>query len=79
MTEFSTYGTGAHVASTLGVSRGGQSTKGADVLRTLGADVLGGSALETPYHGGGRGSGVWDVDGVGASAGGSHNHFQSSG
>ena len=78
MTEFSTYGTGAHVASTLGVSRGGQPTKGADVLWTLGANVVGRSALEALYHGGcGRG-GIGDVNGVGAGTG-FHNHFQSSG
>ena len=78
MIKFSTYGTGAHVASTLGVSRGGQSTKGADVFRTLGMNVVGRLALEAPYHGRcGRG-GVRDGNGVGAGTS-SHNHFQSSG
>ena len=77
MTEFSTYGTGAHVTGTLGMSRGSQLTKGADVFRTLGSNVVGGVTLEAPYHGGcGRG-GVGDVNGISAGAG-SHNHFQSS-
>ena len=77
MTELSTYGTGAHVASTLGVSRGGHPTEGADIFGTLGADVVGGSTLETSYHGRcGRG-GIGDVNGIGACTG-SHNHFQSS-
>ena len=40
MTELSTYGTGAHVASSLGVSWGSQSTKGADILRALGANIV---------------------------------------
>ena len=78
MTELSTYGTGAHVASTLGVSRGGHSTEGANVFRTLGADMVGGSTLKTSHHGGcGRGR-VGDINGVSARTG-SHNHFQSSG
>ena len=56
MTELSTYGAGAHVASMLGVSWGGQSTEGTDVFRTLGANVVGRSTLEASYHGGcGRG------------------------
>ena len=79
MTEFSTYGTGAHVAGLLGMSRCGQLTEGADVFKTLGANVVGGSTLETPYHGWCRRGGVGDVNGVGAGAGNSHNHLQSSG
>ena len=51
MTELSTYGVGAHEAGTLGVSRGGHSTKGADVLRALGANVVGRPTLEASYHG----------------------------
>ena len=79
MTEFSTYGAGAHVTSSLGMSRRGQSTEGADIFRALGVNVVGRSALEAPYHGRcGRG-GIGDVNGVGAGAGASHNHFQSSG
>ena len=79
MTELSTYGTGTHVARSLGVSRSGQSTEGENVFWALGADMISGSALETPYHGRcGRG-GVGDVNWVGAGAGDSHNHFQSSG
>ena len=78
MTKFSTYGTGAHVTSSLGVSRCGQSTKGADVLGALGTNMLSGLTLEASHHGGcGRGR-VGDVNGVGAGAGDSHNHFQSS-
>ena len=65
------------MAGTLGMSRGGQPTKGADVLGTLGANVVGRLALEASYHGRcGRG-GVGDVDGISAGAS-SHNHFQSS-
>ena len=37
MTEFSTYGAGAHVTSLLGMSRRGQSTEGADIFWALGA------------------------------------------
>ena len=78
MTKLSIYGTGAHVASTLGVSRGSHSTEGANVFRTLGADMVGGLTLKTLHHGGcGRG-GVRDVNGVCACTG-SHNHLQSSG
>ena len=78
MTELPTYGAGAHVAGSLGMSRGSQSTKGADVLRALGANMVGRLILEASYHGRcGRG-GIGDVNGVGAGAG-SHNHFQSSG
>ena len=77
MTELSTYGTGTHVAGSLGVSWSSQSTEGANVLGALGEDMVGRSTLEAPYHGGcGRG-GVRDVNGVGAGAS-SHNHFQSS-
>ena len=79
MTEFSTYGTGAHVTGSLRMSRCSQSTEGADVLRTLGANVVGGSTLEASYHGGCGGGGVGNVDWVGAGACDSHNHFQSSG
>ena len=79
MTEFSTYGTGAYVAGSLGMSRGGQSTEGTDILRALGSDVVSGSTLEASYQGGcGRG-GIRDVNWVGAGAGDSHNHLQSSG
>ena len=78
MTELSTYGTGVHVASMLGVSRGGHSTEGANVFGALGANVVSGSTLEASYHGRcGRG-GIGDVNGVGTGTG-SHNHFQSSG
>ena len=79
MTELSTNGTGAHVAGVLGMSRSGQLTKGADVFRTLGMNVVGRSTLEASYHGRcGRG-GVGDINGVGTGASDSHNHFQSSG
>ena len=77
MTEFSTNGTGTHVAGTLGVSRGGHSTEGAYVFGALRADVVGGSALKASYHGRCGGGGVGNVNGVGARTG-SHNHFQSS-
>ena len=78
MTEFSTYGAGTHVTSSLGMSRCGQSTEGADILGALWANVVGGSTLEASYHSRcGRG-GVGDVNWVGASASNSHNHFQSS-
>ena len=61
----------------VGVSRRGQSTKGADVLRALGANLLRGLTLEASHHGGcGRGR-VGDVNGVGAGASDSHNHLQS--
>ena len=78
MTELSTYGTGVHVTGALGMSRGGQSTEGANVLRTLGVNVVGRPTLEAPYHGGCRRGGVGDFNGVGAGAS-SHNHLQSSG
>ena len=78
MTKHSTYGTGAHMAGTLGVSRSSQLTEGTDVFGALGANVVGRSTLEAPYHSRyGRG-GVRNVDGIGAGAS-SHNHFQSSG
>ena len=78
MAEFSTYGTGTHVTGSLGMSRGGQPTEGADIFGTVRVDMVGRPALEASYHSGcGRG-GVGDVDGVSAGAG-SHNHFQSSG
>ena len=77
MTKFSTDGTGAHETGTLGVSRGGHPAEGADVLGTLGADVLSRLALEASYHGGCWRGRVGDVNGVGAGSG-SHNHFQSS-
>ena len=78
MTELSAYGAGVHMAGTLGVSRGGQLTKGADVFRTLGANVVGRPTLEALYHSGcGRG-GVGDLNGISVGAG-SHNHLQSSG
>ena len=77
MTKFSTYGTGTHGESALGVSWGGQSTKGADIFGALGANMIGQLALEALYHGGcGRG-GVGNINGVSAGTG-SHNHFQSS-
>ena len=67
------------MAGSLGVPRHGKSSKGADVLRTLGANVVSGPTLETSYHGRcGRG-GVGDIDWVGAGASDSHNHLQSSG
>ena len=79
MTKFSTYGTGAHVTGSLGMSRCGQSTEGTDILGALGVNVVGGLTLEASYHGRcGRG-GVGDINWVGAGAGNSHNHFQSSG
>ena len=79
MTEFPAYGAGTHMTGSLGMSRGGQSTEGTDIFRTLRANVVGGLALKAPYHGGcGRG-GVRDANGIGAGAGSSHNHFQSSG
>ena len=78
MTEFSTYGTGAHVTGSLGMSRRGQSTEGADIFGTLGMNVVSGLTLEALYHGRcGRG-GVGDINRVGAGAGDSHNHLQSS-
>ena len=78
MTKFSTYGARAHVTGSLGMSRWGQLTEGADILRALGANVVGGLTLEALHHGGcGRG-GIGDVNWVGAGAGDSHNHFQSS-
>ena len=61
------------------MSRRCLSTEGADVLGALRTDVFSRPTLEASYHGGGRGSGVGDVNGVGAGAGDSHNHFQSSG
>ena len=79
MTEFSAYGTGVHVTGSLGMSRGSQSTEGTDILGTLGANVVGGLALEASYHGRCGMGGVGDVNWVGAGAGDSHNHFQSSG
>ena len=51
MTKFSTYGTGAHVTSSLGMSRCSQLTEGTYVLRALGANVVGGLTLEASYHG----------------------------
>ena len=42
MTEFSTDGTGAHVTGSLGMSRCSQLTEGTDILRALGANVVGG-------------------------------------
>ena len=79
MTELSTYGTGTHVTGSLRMSRCSQSTEGADIFWTLGADVVSGLTLEASYHGRcGRG-GIGDVDWVGAGAGNSHNHLQSSG
>ena len=79
MTEFSTYGTGAHVTGSLGMSRCSQSTEGTDMLWALEANVVGGLTLEASYHSRcGRG-GIGDIDWVGAGAGDSHNHFQSSG
>ena len=77
MTEFSTNGAGAHVASSLGMSWGGHPTEGADVLRALRADVVGGPALKTLYHGRCGGGGVGNVNGVDARTS-SHNHLQSS-
>ena len=79
MTEFSTYGTGVHVTGSLGVSRRCQSTEGADILWTLGANMVGGSTLEALYHSGRGRGGVGNIDWVGAGAGDFHNHFQSSG
>ena len=79
MTKFSTNGARTHMAGSLGVSGCGQLTEGTDVFGALGTNMVGGSTLEAPYHGRcGRG-GVGDINGVGAGAGNSHNHFQSSG
>ena len=79
MTKFSTYETGAHVTGSLGMSRCGQSTEGTDILGALGVNVVGGLTLEASYHGRcGRG-GIGDINWVGAGAGNSHNHLQSSG
>ena len=76
--EIVTNGAGAHVAGPLGMSRGGHLTERANVFWALGTDMVGGSALETLYHGWcGRGR-VGDINGVDACAG-SHNHLQSSG
>ena len=73
MTELSTNGAGA-----LRVSRSCTLEKGADVLRTLGVNMVGGLELEATYCGGGCWFGIWDddrvVDGFGL-----HNHLQSSG
>ena len=79
MTELPTYGTGAHGTGSLGMSRRCQSAEGTDVLGTQGADMFSGPTLEASYHCRGRGSGVGDVNWVGAGAGNSHNHLQSSG
>ena len=66
------------MTGSLGMSRCGQSTEGTDILWTLGANMVGGSTLEASYHGRcGRG-GIGDVNWVGAGAGDSHNHLQSS-
>ena len=78
MTEFPTDGTRAHETGALGMSRGGHPTEGADVLGTLGADVLSRLALKALYHGGCWRGRVGDINGVGVGTG-SHNHFQSSG
>ena len=78
MTKFSTDRTGAHEASVFGMTWSGGSTEGADVFGALGANVLGGLALETLYHGGSGGLGVQDDDGVIVSSR-LHNHLQSSG
>ena len=67
------------MASSLRVSWRGQSTKGADVLGALGTNMFGGPTLEASHHGGCWRGRVGDVNGVGAGAGNSHNHFQSSG
>ena len=67
------------MTGSLGMSRRSQSTEGADVLRALRANVVGGSTLEASYHGGCRRGGIGDIDWVSAGAGDSHNHFQSSG
>ena len=78
MTELSTYGAGVHETGVLRVSKGGHSTEGTDVLRTLRSDMIGGSTLKASDHdGSGRGR-VRDLDGMVAGSG-SHNHFQSSG
>ena len=67
------------MTGSLGMSRRGQSTEGADVLGALGTNMVSGPTLEASHHGRcGRG-GIGDVNWVGAGAGDSHNHFQSSG
>ena len=78
MTEFSTDGTGAHEASTLGMPWGCHPTEGAYIFGALGADVFSRLALEASYRGRCRRGRVRYIDGVGVGTG-SHNHFQSSG
>ena len=63
------------MTGSLGVSRCGQSTEGADVLWALGANVVHGSTLEASQHGGCGRSGIGDVDWVGTGASDSHNHL----
>ena len=79
MTELSANGAGVHMAGVLGMSWDSQLTKGADVLRTLGANVVGRLTLEASHHSRRGRGGIGDVNGVGAGASNSHNHFQSSG
>ena len=78
MAEFPINGAGSHEAGLLGMSGGSGATKGADILRALGADMFGGLTLETLYHRGGGGFRVRDDNGISAGSG-LHNHLQSSG
>ena len=78
MAEFPINGAGLHEAGLLGMSGGSGATKGADILRALGADMFGGLTLETLYHRGGGGFRVRDDNGISAGSG-LHNHLQSSG
>ena len=79
MTEFSTYGAGAHVTGLLRMSGHRQSTEGTDILQALGTNMVGGSTLEASHHSRcGRG-GIGDINWVSTGASDSHNHFQSSG
>ena len=79
-TKLSADWAGAHGASVLRMSRGDSLAEGADILRTVGAYMVQGLALEALYDSGG---GWWfrsvrDNDGVVADSG-LHNHLQSSG
>ena len=77
MTKLSTYRARVHKTGSLRVSRGCSLTEGADVFRTLGANVFSGLALEAPDDGGNGGLLVRKDDGVVACSH-SHNHLQSS-
>ena len=53
-------------------------TEGTNVFWAVGTNMLGGLALEAPYHGGSGGFRVRDDNGIIAGSG-LHNHLQSSG